>query len=131
MSNPDNSNLDRFKLETSFGDGSVTHTTYTTNRKAPVQTTWKDSKTIRSGGFGVVILQEADGGQLRAVKKIYNRTGKMDVLVMAEVAHVGTKLQSSESLPTKYLAQGSVCPITWVVCEHGISVHRNGIYEVW
>lgn len=125
MSNTDNSNLDRFKLETSFGDGSVTHTTYTTDltrgvRRAPVLTTWNDSKTIGSGGFGTVILQEADRGQLRAVKKIYNRTGErdfsMELSVMAEVAHVCTKLQqSSEYLTTKYLAPGSVCPIPWVV----------------
>ncbi|KAL0632584.1 hypothetical protein Q9L58_008515 [Maublancomyces gigas] len=96
MSNPDNSKLDRFKLETSFANGGVTHTTYTTDiaagqRRVPVQTTWSDKKTLGSGGFGVVILQEAAGGHLRAVKKIYTGTGKMDfsreVSVMAKVAH--------------------------------------------
>lgn len=99
MSNPDNSKLDRFKLETSFANGGVTHTTYTTDiaaghRRAPVKTTWSDKKTLGSGGFGVVILQEAAGGHLRAVKKIYTGTGKMDfsreVSVMAKVAHVRT-----------------------------------------
>lgn len=97
MSNPDHSKLDRFKLETTFGDGGVTHTTFMTDiaagkRRAPVQTTWNDEKTLGSGGFGVVILQKAAGGELRAVKKIYTGTGKVDfsreVSVMAKVAHV-------------------------------------------
>lgn len=99
MSDPDNSKLDRFKLETSFGNGSVTHTTYITDvtakqRRAPVQTTWTDKKILGSGGFGVVILQEA-GGELRAVKKIYTGALKMDfsreVSVMAKVAHACTQ----------------------------------------
>ncbi|KAL0635177.1 hypothetical protein Q9L58_005902 [Maublancomyces gigas] len=93
--NPDK--LDRFKLETSFGIDTVTHTTYRTDlaaqeRRTIVQTTWTDKKKLGSGGFGVVILQEAgNGGKLRAVKKIYTGTGTIDfsreVSVMVKVAH--------------------------------------------
>lgn len=101
MSDIDNSKLDRFKLETSFGDGSVTHTTYrsdmaTRQRRAPIQTTWTDKKTLGSGGFGVVSLQQTDGGELRAVKKIFTGTGQIDfsreVTVMIKVAHVCTQV---------------------------------------
>lgn len=104
MSNLDSSKLDRFKLETSFGNGSVTHTAYTTDvvagqRRAPVETTWVDKKTLRSGGFGVVILQETEAGELRAVKKIYTGMGKMDfsreISVMIKVAHARAELPTS------------------------------------
>lgn len=100
MSDRDNSKLDRFKLETSFGDGTVTHITYKTDmaarkRRARVQTTWTDKRSLGSGGFGVVILQQADGGELRAVKKIYTGAAKIDftreITVMAKVAHVCTQ----------------------------------------
>lgn len=32
-------------------------------------------KTLQSGGFTIVILQEANRGELRVVKKIYTGTG--------------------------------------------------------
>lgn len=98
--NPDK--LHRFKLETSFGIDTVTHTTYRTDlaaqeRRTIVQTTWTDKKKLGSGGFGIVILQEGgDGGELRAVKKIYTGTGTIDfsreVSVMVKVAHVCIKI---------------------------------------
>lgn len=103
-SNLDNSKLDRFRLETSFGNGRVTHTTYQTDvaaqrRTAPVQTTWVDKRILGSGGFGEVFLQEAGGGELRAVKKIYTGAGKMDfsreVSVMIKVAHVCINIRLS------------------------------------
>lgn len=93
------SRLDRSKFDTTFSDGSVTHTTYVTDlagghRKTAVQTTWTDGKRIGSGGFGIVILQEAEGGKLRAVKKILKGFGKIDysreLTVMSKVAHVRT-----------------------------------------
>lgn len=105
MSNIDYSKLERFKLETSFGNGTVTHTTYSTDvaarqRRAPVLTTWTDMRTLGSGGFGVVILQEADRGELRAVKKIYTGTGmdfSRELSVMIKVAHVCTGLPSGHN----------------------------------
>lgn len=105
MSDTEYPKLDRFKLESSFGDGCVTQTTYKTDipsgqRRAPIQTTWTDKKSLGSGGFGVVILQQSDGGELRAVKKIYTGTGKMDfsreVRVMIKVAYVCTQTASSK-----------------------------------
>lgn len=97
MSSIDKSKMDRFKLETSYGIGSVTHTTHTTDtaigqRRVPVQTTWTHQKTLGSGGFGVVALQQTEAGELRAVKKIYTGVAKIDftreIAVMAKVAHV-------------------------------------------
>lgn len=74
--NLDNSKLDRFGLETSFENGCVTYTTFQTDvaaqhTSAPVQTTWVDKPILGIGGFGLVSLQEAGGGEVRAVRKIY------------------------------------------------------------
>lgn len=100
MANLNNSKIDRYKLETSFGNGTVTHTTYRTDvaaqeRRAQVQTTWTDKRSLGSGGFGVVLLQQADGGELRAVKKIYTGAAQIDftreITVMAKVSHVRTQ----------------------------------------
>lgn len=93
------SRLDRYKLDTSFGDGSVTHTTTRTDlaarqRKVAVQTTWNEKRTLGSGGFGIVTLQQTDGGDLRAVKKIFKGLGTFDfsreLVVLSKVAHVWT-----------------------------------------
>lgn len=91
-----NSKLDRFKLETSFGDGTVTHTTYQADiaareHRARVQT-WTDKKHLRSGG--VVMLQQADGGELRVVKKVRAEARRMnvmrDITVLTQLTHVCT-----------------------------------------
>lgn len=98
------SKIDRYKLETTFHTGSVTHTTYKTDlatgqRKTPVQTTWTDQGTLGSGGFGVVALQRADvSGQLRAVKKIMKGLGHIDysreLKVLSKAANVHTPLSA-------------------------------------
>lgn len=90
--------LDRYKLETAFhADHSVTHTTYKTDlaarqRKTAVRTKWTEKRKLGSGGFGIVVLQEAEGGQLRAVKKLPQGLGKIDysreLKVLSKVADV-------------------------------------------
>lgn len=94
------SKLDRYKLESTFGDGTVVHTTYRTNleagqRNTPVQTTWTEGDTLGSGGFGVVTIHRSDGGEVRAVKKILKGIGKIDysreVTILTKVADVGTR----------------------------------------
>lgn len=92
------SKLDRYKLETTFhADHSITHTTFKTDlaaqeRKIVIQTKWIAKKLLGSGGFGIVILQEAEGGQLRAVKKMPQGLGKTDysreLNVLSKVADV-------------------------------------------
>lgn len=93
------SRLDRYKLESTFGDDSVVHTTYRTDlktreRNTAVQTKWTDGRTLGSGGFGIVLIQQTDGGELRAVKKIMKGFGNVDysreLLVLTKVAHVRT-----------------------------------------
>lgn len=71
------SKLDKFKLETTFGDGYVVNTTYdwtlsTLHRRL---STWKQEKMLGKGGFGDVWLQkEAETGKLRAVKELRKDT---------------------------------------------------------
>lgn len=71
------SELDRHKLETTFYDNHVVHTTYITNlatrqRRVPVKSKWIEKGLIGSGAFGIVALEEDEKGQLRAVKR-YSR----------------------------------------------------------
>lgn len=73
----DTSKVDRYKLETTFDGDYVTHTIHKSNlgmaqRTIEVKERWKRTKDIGSGSFGVVWLeeQEGGGGHLRAVKKI-------------------------------------------------------------
>lgn len=89
--------LDRYKLETTVYDGSVVHTTYMSRlesrqRRIPVQTKWTDKKILGAGGFGIVVLQETDGGELRAVKKLLKGMGNIDysreLKMLSKVAHV-------------------------------------------
>lgn len=89
--------LDRYKLETIFTERSVTNTTYrsdlaTGERRTAVNTTWTNRETIGSGGFSVVVLQQAEEGQSRAVKKLLKGLGKIDyareLSVLTQVADV-------------------------------------------
>lgn len=67
------STLDRFKLETAFGDGEVVQTTYEWefSKRRVMESTWKEVKLLGAGAFGSVWLEKkTEGGQLRAVKKL-------------------------------------------------------------
>lgn len=68
------STIDHFKVETTFGDGYVIHTTYEwefSTRGPKQSSTWEEVRRIGSGAFGSVWLEkEQDGGQLRAVKRL-------------------------------------------------------------
>lgn len=68
------SKLDRFKVETEFGDGYVVHTAYEwefSSRKSKGSSTWWEVKEIGAGAFGSVWLEkEEPGGKLRAVKRL-------------------------------------------------------------
>lgn len=85
-----------YKLATTFqGPNIVTHTTYLSDlatgvRLRPVQTTWTTKKTLGYGRFGSVVLQEAEGYQLRAVKKLQKGIMGIDaeLKVMSKVAKV-------------------------------------------
>lgn len=72
------STLDHFKVETTFGDGYVVHTTYEwefSTRGQKRSTTWEEVKCIGRGAFGSVWLEkEQNGAQLRAVKRIPRAT---------------------------------------------------------
>lgn len=82
------STLDRFKVETKFGDGYVVQTTYDwvfSERRVKETTTWTEVEELGSGAFGSVWLEKTEGGQLRAVKKLRRdslmRTGFSQELV--------------------------------------------------
>lgn len=67
--------VDRYKLETVIYEDHVVHTTYKTDlaarqRKVTVEEKWTRKKEIGVGGFGVVLLEQEEGGQLRAIKKL-------------------------------------------------------------
>lgn len=65
------SKLDKYKLDATFGDGTVVHTTCLEGTQCITAstTTWKRGKKLGSGGFGVVWLDREEGsGKLRAVK---------------------------------------------------------------
>lgn len=68
------STLDHFKVETTFGDGYVEHTTYEWEFSTKVReqvSKWEEVRCIGSGAFGSVWLEkEQKGGQLRAVKRL-------------------------------------------------------------
>lgn len=85
------------KLETVFDGGSVIHTTYLSDnksmqRRTPVLTRWTETKHLGSGAFGVVVLQENEMGELRAVKKLLKGMGNIDYArelnVLSKVANV-------------------------------------------
>lgn len=73
--------FNRYKLETSFHDGYVLHTTYGSDlisgrRKVETKTKWNRKGRIGEGGFGVVWLEEEETrGELRAVKRMSNKAG--------------------------------------------------------
>lgn len=104
--------LDRHKLATAFCDGSVIHKTYRTDlatgqRMIPVLTKWTDRKILGSGGFGTVVLQQAEGGQCRAVKKLLKGFGMVDysreLKALSKVTEVCTDIHyPTDSLPTGY-----------------------------
>lgn len=68
--------LARFKLQTEFHPGAVVHTMIKSDldagvRKVVVKTTWKRTRSLGSGAFGVVWAEENTAtGDLRAVKAV-------------------------------------------------------------
>lgn len=78
----------KHKLETIFHEDYVIHTTYEPDLEAgepgknvEVKKKWTLGETIGSGGFGVVLLQKEEKGQLRAVKRLHRdlmSPGKID-----------------------------------------------------
>lgn len=71
------SKLDKFKLETTFGEGYVVNTTYDWSRSTVQkrQSTWKQERLLGRGAFGRVWLEKAEeGGELRAVKELRRNT---------------------------------------------------------
>lgn len=71
--------LDCYRLKTTFNNDYVIHTVYDPATNVSVETKWIDKRYLGSGGFGVVILQEKEGGgQLRAVKRLARGMGKID-----------------------------------------------------
>lgn len=76
--------IDRYRLETAFDGDDVIHTTYKSDlaagrRKVEIKTRWKRKKDIGEGGFGVVSLEEAEGGtEVRAVKRLYRGAQRVD-----------------------------------------------------
>lgn len=67
---------DRYKLESAFGDNTVTHRTFKSDlrshqRRIEVRTTWTKQRVLGAGSFGEVRLERQEGtGELRAVKAI-------------------------------------------------------------
>lgn len=69
------SRLKQFKLETTFHDGHVIHTTYPTDlatqqREVAVKSKWIEKEKIEARGPSAVTLEENEEGQLRAVKSL-------------------------------------------------------------
>lgn len=98
------SKLDRFKVETEFGDGFVVHTTYEwefSSRQLKGSTTWREVKEIGAGAFGSVWLEkEEPGGKLRAVKRLQRstiaRTGfSQELLALITLTDVSVPVMSA------------------------------------
>lgn len=90
------SNLDRFKIETKFGDGFVVQKTYEWELSARRQTEskWADVKKIGSGASGSVWLEKEESrDELRAVKRMERhdldpKKFNQELLVMVMLADV-------------------------------------------
>lgn len=71
--------LSASKLETTFeGDDVVVHTSYEADRAVKrrmveVKSRWKRIRELGSGTFGVVWLEEKEGGGKRAVKSLFRQ----------------------------------------------------------
>lgn len=129
------SKLDRFKLETTFGDGFVVNATI--NWKLSTMhkqlSTWRKQKLLGSGGFGNVWLEKDDeAGQLRAVKilerqVVVEMTFAHELLALITLAHVSNScfcpnLQILASYgairltkKNPYTAQAPFCRVLWMV----------------
>lgn len=91
------SKLDRFKIETEFGNGYVEQTTYKwelSARNRQTKSKWVEVRMIGAGAFGSVWLErEESGGQLRAVKRLQRhsvdtRKFSQELLVMIMLSDV-------------------------------------------
>lgn len=104
------SKLDKFKLETTFGDGYVVNTTYdwtlsTLHRRL---STWKQEKMLGKAGFGDVWLQkEAETGKLRAVKELRKDTAMVmgftqELLALIALGDASTPYHSEIIQPARF-----------------------------
>lgn len=85
-----NTIVNRYQLESEFGDNTVTHRTFRSDlgarqRRIEVRTTWISERSLGSGAFGEVWLQRETGsGDLRAVKvigKAQLKTRELEALI--------------------------------------------------
>lgn len=76
-----NNSIERYKLHTTFYPQYLVHRTPDDgdSENSP-ETRWTLGEKIGAGGFGAVLRQESNRGQLRAVKKLYH-----DLLVSKKI----------------------------------------------
>lgn len=113
--------LDRFKVETQFGEHFVVQSTYEwelSERRLKESSTWTEVKLLGAGAFGSVWLeQKKEGGQLRAVKKLRReslmRTGFSQELValvtLADASALAVDCIALYWANGLYVAQTLVC----------------------
>lgn len=136
------SSLDRFKVETEFGEGYVVQTTYDwefSERRLKEISTWTEVRLLGTGAFGSVWLeQKKEGGQLRAVKKLrrefVKQTGfSQELVALVTLADVRTRapIESCFYLAeTKYLVQSPVCRVLWLVRKQSRNIFGHGVRPV-
>lgn len=136
------SSLDRFKVETEFGEGYVVQTTYDwefSERRVKEVSTWTEVRLLGSGAFGSVWLeQKKEGGQLRAVKKLRRellmRTGfSQELVALVTLADVRTRVPIEScycSAETRYLVQTLVCRVLWLVRKQSRNIFGHGVRPV-
>lgn len=110
------SKIDKFKLETTFGEDYVVNTTYDWNlstvRKR--QSTWKQERLLGRGAFGRVWLEKEQGGELRAVKELRRNSvvtmgfaqELLSLIALADVSDLPLDLQSLSLGDILQLANG-------------------------
>lgn len=98
------STVDQYKLDVTFLDEAVVHTTRLVGAEciASPTTTWRREKKLGAGGFGVVWLEREQGSaQLRAVKVISKlQLNLREVEAMVELRDVSGCEVSGSHLPS-------------------------------
>lgn len=134
---------DQYKLETTFHEDYVIHTTYGSDlasgrRQVEIKTKWKRKEVIGEGAFGTVWLEEEEArGELRAVKRMSNRVRNFDfsreLYTLKKIMDVGVFLVwvlvfvADDMLLETYAFRA----ISWLVRGQRIYLPRDGVHEAW
>lgn len=133
------SQLDQYRLETIFDEDGVVHTykidLAADQERLETKEKWRHKQKIGAGGFGVVWLQEEEGGKVRAVKQLprdaRNANYSRELATLAQVKDVSAPRLLVSGANSRLSEPKFVCTVYRLVRKPRFYFCCYGVYRTW